>query len=572
MRNIEKKIRLILFSTIAVGLMLLLVIFLIKLGIIVPLQTPNQPHISLTVGVPFQLSCEEENVSWYSDNPLVSISPSGEVIISEDRQFPDGQGIIQAFTVGSNSPSCSYTFTVVPWATNESKIDITETNSMIEVFGYKFQYPNIRLSTQFLLPSLAVHGNIDGWIYYSKNRKLFKTKTNFENGEKVANLPFWPAKQRLIATPFGYFMRGKQGVFFSEDLVSWGLSLKTKHPAWLLDNMDFWYDKENQKAYIYVSEYSVIEGEEHLLYKGVIDASKNPNWETAFTVHSETSFRKDPKLISQAARHIHLVKVDPYSGDVWFGTGDEDSQAMMRRSIDNGKSFQLMGIGSQEYRTLGIWFTENYVYWNMDKTFPDQMVFRVNRSHLDERGSLTPILKDGKTKPGVDYIVFSENSNNYFPVNQGEKFTETNERPLSEINQVIAVNDAEYDKKELVANLTNGSHWSVFEAKISNGETVTLLTTTSEGFHRYKTRDNLGRVFGIKENNSGSVTVTELLTVHSYDPKTEKARLEAIAQADDGTLYFQSFHSLFGGSVVSGSLLWNSYERVESQKDELELH
>jgi hypothetical protein len=308
-----------------------------------------------------------------------------------------------------------------------------------------------------------------------------------------------------------------------------------------------------------------------MLYKGVIDASKKPTWETAFTVHSETSLRQNSRLISQAARHIHLVKVDPYTGHVWFGTGDEDNQAMIRRSTDHGKSFQLIGTGSQEYRTLGIWFTENYIYWNMDKTFPEQMVFRVERKHLNERGFLTPILKTGKTKPGVDYIVFSENLKNYFPVKQGEKFRENSERPLSEENQVIAVNDAEYDKKELVANLTNGSHWSAFEVKTINGETVTLLTTTSEGFHRYKTRDNLGRVFGLKETKSGSVIVTELLTVAPYDPKKEKARLEAIAQADDGTIYFQSFHSDFGGSVVSGSLLWNGREPVESPKEELEL-
>lgn len=572
MRNVKKKTWFISFFTFTTVLLLLLVMFLIKFGIIVPLEIQKNPHISLTVGVPFQLTCEQDNVFWQSDNPLISIGESGLVTATEDKQFPDGQGIIHAFSKDSKSPLCSYTFTVVPWSANESKIEISETNSMIEIFGYKIQYPDIRLSTQFFLPSMVVHGNIDGWIYYSKNRKLFKTKTNFHNGKKVSNLPFSPGKQRLIATPFGYFMRGKKGVFFSEDLISWELSLKTNHPSWLLDNMDYWYDMENQKVYIFVSEYSVNEDEQHLLYKGVIDASKRPDWETAFTVFSETSLGRDSKLISQAARHIHLVKVDPYSGDVWFATGDKDSQAMIRRSTDHGRTFQLVGIGSQEYRTLGIWFTEKYIYWNTDKTFPDQMIFRVKRNHLYGQGSLTPILKSGSTKSGVDYIVFSENLNNYFPVKQGEKFTEYHERSLSEENQVLAVNDTEYDKKEIVANLSNGSHWSVFEAKSSSGETVTLLSTTNEGFHRNKTRDNFGRVFGIKENVTGSVTVTELLTVPPFNPNTERTRLEAIVQADDGTIYFQSFHSLFGGSVVAGSLDWNSSEKIETDEHGLNLY
>lgn len=487
----------ILFITV---LALLSVIFLIKFGIIVPLKKQKYPHISLTVGVPYQLSCEHENVSWYSENRLVSINVSGLVTVLEDSQYPDGQGIIHAFSNNSKSPVCSYTFTVVPWKANESKIEILDVNSMIEIFGYKIQYPITRLSTQFILPSMVVHANMGGWIYYSINKTLYKSRDNFRSRDKVCNLPFRAGKQRMIITPFGYFMRGKDGVYYSENFGSWELSLKTNHPAWLLDNMDFWHDRENQKAYIYVSEYSVIVGADHLIYRGVIDTSKKPEWEAIFTVLAETKLKQDSRIFTQAARHIHLIKVDPYTGDVYFGTGDHDSHAMIRRSTDQGKTFQLIGLGSQEYRTLGIWFTENYIYWNMDKTFPDQMIFRAKRSDLEKIGAMTPILKSGKTKIGVDYFVFSQNSNNYFPGKQGEKFTETIERSLSEENQVLALTDPDFDKKELIANLTNGSHWSVFDAKNSDGETVTLLSTTSEGFHRFKTRDNLGRVFGIQEN------------------------------------------------------------------------
>lgn len=561
-----------LFIVFITGLVFFLLVVFIKFGILVPLKKQKYPHISLTVGVPYQLSCGQENLSWSSENPSVSINASGVVTVSKDKLFPDGQGIIHGFSNKSKSTVCSYTFTIVPWTANESKIEILEVNSMIEIFGYKIQYPIVRLSTQFILPSMVVHANMDGWIYYSINKKLYKTQNNFKSRKKVSNLPFRPGKQRMIITPFGYFMRGKEGVYYSKDFGSWELSLKTNHPAWLLDNMDHWYDKENQKAYIYVSEYSVIIGEDHYLYRGIIDTSKKPKWNIAFTLLSDVKLKQDSRNFAQAARHIHLIKVDHFTGDVYFGTGDHDSHAMIRKSADNGKTFQLMGLGSQEYRTLGIWFTENYIYWNMDKTFPDQMIFRAKRSHLEENGSLTPILKSGKTKIGVDYFVYSQNLNNYFPKKQGEKFTETIERQLSEENQLLALSDPNFDKKELVANLTNGSHWSVFDAKTSDGKIVTLLTTTSEGFHRYKTRDNLGRIFGIQEDKSGSVIVSELLTIAPYDSKTEKARIEAIAQADDGTIYFQSFHSLFGGSVVAGSLQWNITEKTEFKEHNLVLN
>jgi len=569
---VKNKPWILIVSVSVIGTILVLMFFLLKFGILIPMSQQKNTHISLTVGVPLQLHCDQENVSWYSDNPFISVNELGVAMAKEDKMYPGGQGTIQALTKDSNTPICTYAITVVPWAANESKIEILGPNSMIKIFGYELLYPNIRLSTQYILPSIVVHGNIEGWIYYSINRKLYKTKDNFQNRELVSHLPFRPGKQRVVSTPFGYFLRGKKGVYYSEDFKSWDLSLKTNHPAWLLDNMDYWYDVDQNKAFIYVSEYSVIAGETHLLYKGTIDSSRKPIWETAFTVVSELDLEKDSRNYLKAARHIHLVKVDPFTGDVWFGTGDLDNQAMICRSSDHGKTFQLVGTGSQEYRTLGFWFTENYVYWNMDKTFPDQLVFRIKRSDLKENGMITPILKSGKTKIGVDYFVYSANSTNYFPAKQGQKFTEYMERAISEENQVLAVNDPGYDKKELVANLTNGSHWSVFDVKTDTGETVTLLTTTAEGFHRYKTRDVLGRVFGIHENKSGSVTVTELLNVAPYDSKSEMARLEAIAQADDGTIYFQSFNSIFGGSVVAGSLKWNNPESLEFTELDLEFN
>lgn len=568
----HKRIRVItkyLLVLLAIGSLILFVLILMKFGILIPLLREKHRYVSLTVGVPFQLTCEGENVTWHSNNPLVSVNELGVVIASEDIWFPKGQGTIYALSNRSKSKLCSYKFTIVPWSANESKIEISKITSLIDIFGYKIQHPTVRLKTQYILPSIVVHGNIKGWIYYSINRRFYKTRDNFESNKKVCTLPFRPGKQRMIVTPFGYFMRGKEGVYYSNNLDTWKLSLKTIHPAWLLDNMDSWYDKANQKTYIYVSEYSMIIGADHKLYKGTIDRSKKPKWETIVTVISEAKLKQDRRTFLKAARHIHLVKTDPYSGHVWFGTGDENNESILKRSTDNGKTFQMIGMGSQEFRTLGIWFTKNYVYWNMDTGAPDQKIFRVRKDQIEDNVPLTPILKTGKTKIGIDYIVSSENAGNYFPVNQGEKFTETVERSLSRERHVVAVTDPEFDKKELVANLANGSHWSVFDVKAPTGETVTLVSTTSEGFHRHKTRDNLGRIFGLHENESGFVTVTELLSVAPYEPKKERARLEGIAQADDGTIYFQSFHSHFGGSVVSGVLRWNSYEKIEPKASDL---
>ncbi|MCC5939736.1 MAG: hypothetical protein JJU34_20815 [Lunatimonas sp.] len=547
---------------------LIFIILMIKLGVLIIERSIDVTNLSVTAGVPYQLYCDETDIHWQSSNPNVTVNEGGQVLAVEDKYFPDGNAQITAISKKNNAVSCSYNVTIVPWTTNGSKISDVDATPMFEIFGLKIHYPDTRLSTQFILPSMVVHASIEGVVYFSKNKNLYKTSDNFKSQTLVARLPFRPGKQRMLVTPLGYFLRGEKCVYYSSDMEIWECSLTTNHPAWLLDNMDFWHDRQENKVYVYTSEYSVIPGATHLLYRGTVDPTKKPTWETVFTLKPETDLQNDSGNLLRAARHFHLVKVDPYTGDVWFGTGDMDNQAIIKRSTDNGNTFNLVGTGSQEYRTLGFWFTKNYIYWNMDKTYPDQMIFRIKRSDLNENKSITPILNAGVTKIGVDYLVYSENLNDYFPVPRGEKYTETKERELSDHNQVIAVTDPYYNRKEMIANLTNGSHWSVFDVKTSNGETVTLLSSTSEGFRRYKTRDNLGRVFGIHEDAEGIVTVAELLSIPAYDGKNEKARLEAIVQAEDGTIYFQSFHSIYGGSIIRGRLDW----QMPIEIDELELN
>lgn len=551
-----KKPSILIFLSISIVIIFAFTISMIKYGILIIDRPVQSTNLSITAGVPHQLFCDEPDVVWHSDNPSVTVNDDGQVFTNEDRYFPDGSAQIIGISPKNNSAACTYNVTVVPWTTNVSKIRNIEAKPMLDLFGIKIYYPDTRMSTQFILPSMVVHGSADGSLYFSKNKNLYKTTDNFKSQTLVTRLPFRPGKQRMLITPLGYFLRGEKCVFYSTDLISWECSLETNHPAWLLDNMDYWHDTKENKVYVYTSEYSVIPGAAHMLFRAIVDSSKKPTWETIFTLKSELDLQNDSGNLLHAARHIHLVKVDPYTGDVWFGTGDMDNQAIIKRSTDYGSTFQLVGTGSQEYRTLGFWFTENFIYWNMDTTHPEQMIFRIRRSDLTENESLTPILNTGRTKIGVDYIVYSENQNEYFAVSRGQKYTETIERELSEVNQVIAITDPNHDRKEMVANLTNGSHWSVFDVKTNNGETVTLLTSTSEGFHTNKKRDNLGRVFGIYETPDGEVTVSELMSIPAFDGKAERARLEAIAQAEDGTIYFQSFHSIYGGSVVSGALDW----------------
>jgi len=65
-------------------------------------------------------------------------------------------------------------------------------------------------------------------------------------------------------------------------------------------------------------------------------------------------------------RHVHVIKQDPYTGDIWIGTGDKSSASMIARTSDNFEQLEMIGANSQVWRTLTFIFTEHAVIWGTD--------------------------------------------------------------------------------------------------------------------------------------------------------------------------------------------------------------
>ena len=83
-------------------------------------------------------------------------------------------------------------------------------------------------------------------------------------------------------------------------------------------------------------------------------------------------------------RHLHFVKWDEYAQCLWMGTGDygeNGAENRLYQSVDNGDSWRLVGQYSQDWRAIGVCFTENYLYWGTDAgSCPDTVHFvRMNR-------------------------------------------------------------------------------------------------------------------------------------------------------------------------------------------------
>lgn len=78
-------------------------------------------------------------------------------------------------------------------------------------------------------------------------------------------------------------------------------------------------------------------------------------------------------------RHIHFIKWDKYEECLWMGTGDYgdgNKECCLFKSDDNGISWNLIGQGSQDWRAIGVCFTEDALLWGTDAgSCPDTVHF-----------------------------------------------------------------------------------------------------------------------------------------------------------------------------------------------------
>ncbi len=475
----------------------------------------NQKHVSLTMQGEYQLTVTppEAKVVWNSNNPLVSVSPAGLISALRDALGTDARAIITARSEQTNDvDSCQVT--VIDWTANLSQLKVVETPSADYV--------------------LTATGKV---LYFTKGQQLYATMDGFKTSSLISTLPEMPNDPVLLTTPFGYFIRLGKTMYKSDDLVSWTPTF-AMNMGGLQESFDYDWDAKSRTGYLYASEYSAVATEVHRVYRGTFPTDGPARWETILEFTPEGSWQNDRSILT-AARHIHIVTVDPYTGHVWVGTGDVDHHTRILYSDDHGNSFRLVGMGSQYWRTLSIWFSEHYVYWNMDTGAP-QSVLRIPRSKFEAGGfwpCATPELASGMTKVGARYFITMNETPHRFPTTTGDIYTETQARPLDAGNRVRALNDPAYDYKEIVAHLDNGSLWYHLWATDRNGDRILLLCGAAEG----ALRDYRARVWGIWESPAdGTCDIQELLSVPSTTPDTlvRYVRLEGEAQDSDGYIYF----------------------------------
>lgn len=93
-------------------------------------------------------------------------------------------------------------------------------------------------------------------------------------------------------------------------------------------------------------------------------------------------------LTKPHARHIHSIKQDPYSSEIWVTTGDTNKESMIARL--SGEELNVIGGGKQLWRAVEMVFTPEAILWGMDCPYADQnQILRLPR---DEIGLDNPTL------------------------------------------------------------------------------------------------------------------------------------------------------------------------------------
>jgi len=88
---------------------------------------------------------------------------------------------------------------------------------------------------------------------------------------------------------------------------------------------------------------------------------RGSNWVTVKT------FKRDE------IRHIHSVQYDSIFDAIWVTTGDYSKECKILYSTDSGKTFDLVGSGTQNWRAVSLLFDQDKVYWGMDGGILDSL-------------------------------------------------------------------------------------------------------------------------------------------------------------------------------------------------------
>jgi hypothetical protein len=488
------------------------------------------------------------SISIYPDNnepfELISssnivVTPDSTVLYPSDFNLKDTKAWVAVRNINNSKTDTCY-ISIVPWVANLSELKILK-----------------KIDERY-----SVLGKTEDTLLVVYKNKLYKTGEDFNSLIYLSDFKlkttdyYWG----YLRTPVGSFIRNENDIYYSSDERQWSLDYTSKGRG-VRNSFTYTFDSISQSTHIFTHDYSVT-GQDtfpHSVYRKTISPIKTTQWEKVLTFFSKDQWAVDKSLFP-SCRHIHTVVNDPYTGHIWIGTGDYNQHSHIFYTDDNGITWKHVGMGSQEWRVLSIWFTEKYVYWSMDTHVYPQKIFRVSRDVYNKNDywpDMTQKLIEGTLKSNVRYMISSLTESNYY-YKLGNRLGDIVQGNINAVvndsNTFYSINDFDYDYREIVAALPNNALWAYTIAYDQRGDAITLLSSNGEG----QAIDNRPRVFGIKELIDGSVDVQELLSTNTA--KSVYSQFYPFEQDGQGNMYFQTLYlnTYAAQGLIQTQLNWNT--------------
>lgn len=463
------------------------------------------------------------------DSVVLSYSPN--LFMSEDKTWVNSIDVFdskntKAWIIAQDKKTLQADtcfISIVPWEANFSKLEITD----------------------YIADRYSIIGKDNDTLYVVYKSKLYKTEKGFKNLEYLSDFKLLSNEYHaeFIKTPYGSFIRNEREIYFSKDEKTWTLDFLAKGRG-IRNSFGFSYDSISKIVRVFTHDYATtgLDTFPSNIYRKEISPDNPGKWEKVFTFYSKDQWAND-KSLYPACRHIHTLAVDPYTNQIWFGSGDMNQHSHIYYSQDNGNTWKHIGVGTQEWRILSIWFTPEFVYWSMDTNVSPQSIFRVSRDIYKKNGfwpDMTPKITNGKSNRNLLYLILSKKEQDFsLGTNKGEvgEFVWGNSKALfNDSNTAIVVNDPIYDYREKVISLPNNALWSNIHVHDDRGDDVVLINTNAEG----QAIDNRPRIFGFKERMDGTVDVQELISLNKAS--SVYSQMWPFEQDSEGYIYYQNMY------------------------------
>ena len=216
-----------------------------------------------------------------------------------------------------------------------------------------------------VFPRLRIHTIIDGFLIASRGYKIFKSADKGKTWIFAGALPASMQKRMLSKSRF--FSRAlRVGIHQIKKIHNDKIIICCTNEFFLSDKSLSNFRRVELDSRFYQILDNNICVTPAFTYFGEYFRNVDRNPVNIFRTRDGETWDKIFSFPQKSIKHIHLLQYDPYSGKIWFSTGDPDAECLLGYSNPDFSDIEIIGKNSQDWRCLELLFTPEKIFWGTD--------------------------------------------------------------------------------------------------------------------------------------------------------------------------------------------------------------